>query len=113
MNLHQWDVVRVRLNPKDRDLHPAVVISCEEDCSDTRLLRINVLYGSKLPPGDSAEEWQVRLNGADGLEFPTVVDCGLIYMVDKALCAEVIGRVTPERRRQIGRKIIEVLRLLR
>ena len=44
--MHQWDIVRVRINPKDRDAHPAVILSCEEDCQDGEFLRINVLYGS-------------------------------------------------------------------
>ena len=65
--MHQWDIVRVRVNLKDRDAHPAVVISCEEDCRDPHFLRVNVLYGSKKPPGAMLEPWQVMLNGADGL----------------------------------------------
>lgn len=38
--LHQWDIVRVRIQPRDRDPHPAVVVSCEEDCQDERILRV-------------------------------------------------------------------------
>jgi hypothetical protein len=111
--VHQWDIMQVRLNPRDRDSHPAVVISCEEDCLDARRLRINVLFGSKRQPAATTEAWQVQLNGADGLEFSTVVDCGLFYLVDKAACVTTVGRVALERRRQIGRKICEVLRLPR
>jgi hypothetical protein len=59
------------------------------------------------------EPWQVHLNSADGLEFATAVDCGLFYLVDKAVCSPAIGQVSFERRRQIGRKINEVLRLPR
>ena len=111
--MHQWDIVRVRVNPKDRDAHPAVVLSCEEDCQDAEFLRVNVLYGSKRPPAAALDPWQVLLNGADGLDFQTSVDCGVIYLVPKAACSPTGGRVSLERRRTIGRKINEVLRLPR
>ena len=111
--MHQWDIVRVRINPKDRDMHPAVIISCEEDCQDAEFLRINVLYGSKRSPAARLEPWQVLLNGADGLDFQTAVDCGVTYLVPKVACAPSLGSVSFERRRVIGRKINEVLRLPR
>jgi len=112
-SMQQWDIVRVRLNPRDRDLHLAVVISCEEDCLDPRVSRINVLYGSKRQPAAALDSWQTQLNGADGLEYSTVIDCGLFYLVDKSACVSIMGRVSHERRRQIGRKICEILRLPR
>ncbi len=111
--MHQWDIVRVRIDPKDRDHHPAVVLSCEEDCQDAHFRRINVLYGTKRVPAVSAEPWQVILNGADGLDFQTLVDCGIFYLVDKDRCSPSIGSVGVERRRAIGRKINEILRLPR
>ncbi len=111
--MHQWDIVRVKVNPKDRDSHPAVVISCEEDCQDPQFLRVNVLYGSKRAPAVGLEPWQILLNGADGLDFLTTVDCGVIYLVPKDTCSPAIGSVGLERRRLIGRKINEILRLPR
>jgi hypothetical protein len=111
--MHQWDIVKVRMNPKDRDAHPAVVISCEEDCQDPELLRINVLYGSKRAPAAAVDSWQVLLNGADGLDFQTAIDCGIFYLVPKGSCAPAVGSVSLERRRLIGRKINEILRLTR
>lgn len=111
--MHQWDIVRARLNARDRDEHPAVVISCEEDCLDPQARRINLLYGSKRLPAQGPEPWEVVLDEADGLDHATVVDCGLFYLADKAACISTIGRVSPERRRQVGRKICEILRLPR
>jgi len=111
--MHQWDIVRVRINPKDRDAHPAVVLSCEEDCQDPEFLRVNVLYGSKKAPAQRIDPWQVLLNGADGLDFQTAVDCGVFYLVLKSSCSPVVGSVGLERRRQMGRKINEILRLPR
>ena len=53
------------------------------------------------------------LNGADGLDFQTAVDCGIFYLVEKSACSSALGSVSLERRRQIGRKVNEVLRLPR
>ena len=111
--MRQWEIVKVRFNPRDRDLHPAVVISCDEDCLDPHMLRVNVLCGSKRAPAAPLEPWQTHLNSADGLEFSTTLDCGIFHLVDKASCSPAIGLVSSERRRQIGRKINEVLRLPR
>lgn len=34
IEVRQWDVVRIRINPNDRDEHPAVVLTCDEFCTD-------------------------------------------------------------------------------
>ncbi len=46
----QWDVVRVRIRPADKDLHPAVVVSRGAVCADPRKQTINVLYCSTKRP---------------------------------------------------------------
>ena len=38
MKIEQWDIVRFRINPSDRDLHPGVVVSAAEWCADERKL---------------------------------------------------------------------------
>lgn len=105
-------MVRLRFRPADRDLHPAVIVSNEEHCGDPRILRVNVLHGTKVAPGNPARAHQVLLNGADGLDFPTAIDCGYFYGVAKDDLVAYIGTVGVERRRILKRKIIEVLRLL-
>ena len=108
----QWDIVRFRIRPQDRDLHPGIVLSGEEWCASSHTTNLNVLACSKRVPGDPVKPHQVVLNGADGLEFQTTADSRFLYVITKEGVSEVIGRVSPERRRAIGRKIIEVLRLL-
>ncbi len=107
----QWDVVKVRINPdRDTDAHPAVVISADEICSDERQLRLNVLFGSKKVPAVGLRRHGVLLNGADGLEFASEVDCGFVHVVSKEKIRGAAGRVTPVRQREIMRKMIECLR---
>ncbi len=109
--IRQWDVVRVRINPADKDEHPAVVLSCDEFCADARRMMLNVLYGTTRRPADSPDHYEATLNGADGLERPTLVNCGHLYTVDRRKITGRIGRVSAERRRQIGRKIVTTYRL--
>jgi len=109
--IRQWDILKVRINPeRDRDAHPAVVISADEICSDMRQLRLNVLFGSKKPPAASRRPYGVLLNGADGLEFLTEVDCGFVHVVSKEKVAGSVGRVTPMRQREIVRRMMECWR---
>jgi mRNA-degrading endonuclease toxin of MazEF toxin-antitoxin module len=107
----QWDVVKVRINPGDRDEHPAVVVSREEICSDERKPFVNVLYGSTKRPADEKSVTEIQLNGADGLERPTVFSCTHLYTIHRSKISQCLGRVAPERRRQIGRAIVALYRL--
>ena len=109
--VRQWDIVRFRIRPQDRDLHPAIVLSGEEWCASDYATNLNVLACSKRVPADAVKAHQVVLNGADGLDFPSAADCRFFHIVAKEGVFEVIGRVSPERRRAIGRKINEILRL--
>jgi len=110
-NLNQWDVVKVRINPNDRDEHPAVLISPPEACADGKKTRLNVLYGTTRRPGFVPQEHEVPLNSADGLEHVTLFSCGHIYTIDRAKVSARLGSVAYERRRQIGRKLIATFRL--
>jgi hypothetical protein len=109
--VRQWDIVRFRIRPQDRDLHPGIVLSGEEWCGSAHTTNLNALPCSKRVPGDAIKPHQVMLNGADGLEFPSTADCRFFHIIKKEGVSEVIGRVSLERRRAIGRKINEVLRL--
>lgn len=110
--IRQWDIARFRIRPQDRDLHPGIVISGEEWCASGYVSNLNVLACSKRVPGDPVKPHQIVVNGADGLEFQTTVDCRFFHIISKEGVTEIVGRVTPERRRAIGRKINEVLRLI-
>jgi mRNA-degrading endonuclease toxin of MazEF toxin-antitoxin module len=102
----QWDIVKVRINPDDRDEHPAVIVSPDELCADERKSKLNVLYGSTRRPAQTVRPFEVVLNGADGLERPTVFNCVYFYGVDRRKFTANLGRVSRERRRQIGRTVV-------
>ena len=111
MNIEQWDIIRFRISPDDRDLHPGVVISPQERCFDPTISRLNVLACSKRVPADGPRPSQVILNGADGLKFQTTCGCDFYHVVSRDRLTKKVGRVSPVRRRAIGRKLNEVFRL--
>lgn len=85
--------------------HPGVVLSHEDMLDDPKHHRFNVLMGSKKPPAASAEPRHVLLNEADGLEFVTLIDCGLVGVVRKPSILRMAGVVSWERRKEIQRKV--------
>jgi len=50
---------------------------------DGKQHRLSVLIGTKRVPAAIVQTHQVLLNGSDGLEFQTMVNCSLVYMVKK------------------------------
>lgn len=109
--VRQWDIIRFKIRPQDPEHHPGVILSGEEWCASTQTTNLTVLACSKRVPADGTRPHQVLLNGADGLDFQTTVDCRFFHIVTKESITEVVGRVSTERRRVIGRKINEILRL--
>ena len=107
----QWDVIKVRLRPEDRDEHFCVVISPEAACADEHKPCVNILAGTTKRPAMTPAPNEVVLNGADGLERLTVFNCGHFHQVNRQKITAVTGRVASERRRQIGRKIVATYRL--
>lgn len=105
MNLHRWDIVFVPADEKDRVGHPAVVLSHVARLTNPKMERINVLMGTKKQPAESAAEHQVVLNGADGLDFLTLLDCAFIYTARKSAILRAAGTVSFYRRQEIQRKV--------
>jgi len=111
VRLRRWDIVFVRADEKDTTGHPGVVLSHEDMLDDPKHQRFNVVMGSKKPPAASAAPRHVLLNGADGLEFVTLIDCGLVGVVRKASVLRMAGVVSWERRKEIQRKVRSYLGL--
>ena len=105
MNLERWDIVFLRTDEKDTTGHPAVVLSNPDILQDARHLRINVITGSKKSPAAQVRPHQVILNGADGLEFPTLFDCAFVNVARKSSIIRSAGRVAYARRGQIATKL--------
>lgn len=109
--LRQWDLVKVRINPQDRDAHPAIILSPEEVVAAAHVDRVNIIYGSTKRPARALLPGQVLLDEADGCEHLTVFDCLLFPVVKKSSIIERLGSVSSTRRRNLHQTIASALRL--
>jgi hypothetical protein len=105
VNLRRWDIVFLRVDEKDATGHPAIVLSGEDTMRDSKQFRFNVVVGTKKPPAAATAEHHVLLNGADGLEFVTQIDCSIVYVARKVSVIRLAGTVSLERRREVQRKV--------
>lgn len=108
MNPRPFEIWKAK-PPGFETAHWFVVISGAERCADARLAAVNGLACYTLRGQPSKTD--VRLNGADGFERPTVCQCDYFFPLPKASLHDKLGTVTFERQNQIKARIREVLRL--
>lgn len=96
--MNAWEVY-------DADLgwgpHPVVVVS--HPARAARKEFIEILDCSTQHAGRPAQDNEVLLDRADGLDWPTFCKCDCIYAVPRAELRRLRGAATLERRRQIVR----------
>lgn len=109
--LRQWDVVKVRINPEDRDEHPALILSPSEVAGNPRWPKVNILYGTTKRPADRLLPGEFVLDEADGCEHLTKFDCIFFPVISKQKVTAVLGSVSPNRRRPLQQTIAASLRL--
>ena len=103
----QFDILSFDF-PK-KGAHPCVLISHPDRCARAEV--VNVLYCTSQKQSRHPYPFEVLLNGADGFDWETFVDCSLLWSVEKAKLFQPRGRVTLERRREIRGKVRDLLRL--
>ena len=79
--------------------HPAVIISHPARVANKA--DVSVVMCTSKPANRPPEPHEVLLDEADGLAWPTLCKCDLLYAVKKSGLTNLRGAVTPERRRQI------------
>jgi hypothetical protein len=94
--MRQWDIYTWEF-PEGK--HPAVVVSHPARLAAKPI--INVLLCSSQRAKRAADVNEVILDEADGLDWPTLCKCDLLYDVSKTDLKQHRGSVTPIRRRQI------------
>jgi mRNA-degrading endonuclease toxin of MazEF toxin-antitoxin module len=85
--------------------HPAVIISSPERAA--RKPWVSDLLGTSQRASRAPDATEVLLNGADGLEWETLIKCDLIHAVRKSDLRHQRGTVSAARRRQIVQRMIE------
>jgi mRNA-degrading endonuclease toxin of MazEF toxin-antitoxin module len=102
----QFDVWRFNFPGKGE--HPVVIISHDDFCAGAV---INVLYCTSQRQNRRPKPYEILLNGADGMDWETLCDCGIFYSIPSAGLFNKRGRVSLERRRQIRGNIRDLFRL--
>lgn len=83
--------------------HPAVIVSHPDRVANAAWL--NVLICTTQRANRPPKETEVRLNGADGLDWETLCRCDVLWLVEKSKLSGKRGAVSRHRRRQIVDKI--------
>jgi mRNA-degrading endonuclease toxin of MazEF toxin-antitoxin module len=107
--VRQWEIYLFPF--REEKPHPAVIISNEERCVNADLEYVNALICTSARLNREAKKNEVILNATDGLDWKTAVRCDVIYLLPKNEFRERRGKVSPQRRLAIARKIAETLRL--
>jgi hypothetical protein len=108
--MRQWEIYNFPF-PTPQDPHPCVIISPDEIADNPQIKQVNCLACQSLRGRDTAKAHEVRLNGADGLDGPTIVKCQMALFFDKDVAGNLRGKVSSERRRMIRRKLIDIFKL--
>jgi mRNA-degrading endonuclease toxin of MazEF toxin-antitoxin module len=107
--MKQWDICFFPFGKERR--HPAVILSNDEICQNPDIEEVNALLCTSATVSRGPKGTEEVLDQGDGLDWKTMVRCDRIYLLPKSRFQERLGTVTVPRRRQIARKIVEVLRL--
>ena len=103
-----WDIYHWQF---PHGTHPAVIISPLARCENPAIETVNVVGCSSKKAQRSAEVHELILDQEDGLDWPTLCRCDVLYLARKTELLHKLGSVTRERRRQIGKKIITLFEL--
>ena len=96
-----WDIYTYDFG--DVGPHPAVIVSHPDRVAKADW--VNVLLCTTQRANRPAKETEVRLNGADGLDWETLCRCDALWLVEKSTLPKKRGSVATIRRRQIVDKI--------
>jgi mRNA-degrading endonuclease toxin of MazEF toxin-antitoxin module len=99
--MKQWDIWTCNFD--EAGPHPAVIVSHPDRAERAPL--VNVLICTSQRASRPARENEILLNGADGLDWETLVKCDLMYLVEKTELFKKRGEVAPLRRRAIVQRI--------
>ena len=93
-----WDIYSYH-HPDWSEPHPAVIVSHPDRVANKP--DVTILLCTSKQAFRPAKPHEVILDKSDGLDWPTLCKCDLLYTIPKAVLQGPRGTVTPERRRKI------------
>lgn len=101
--MNQFDIFMWQ-PPKWPEPHPAVIVSHPDRAA--RKEDVEVVLCSSKRAGREAQPNEIILDEADGLDWPTICKCDLIYAVPRTELKRKRGRVTNVRQSKLIRTVI-------
>ncbi len=93
--------------------HPAVIVCPAARCDYNDIETVNVLGCSSRRAQRPALVNEVMLDEEDGLDWPTLCRCDVLFLARKDELSRRRGTVSAERRRELGQRIIRLFGLFR
>ena len=103
--MRQWDTYQWQFPHGD---HPCIVISPPARCANPDCKTVNVLGCSSQRSTREPLTHEILLDVVDGMDWPTLARCDVIYLAAKVELKRRRGSVTTERRRALGAKLIRL-----
>ena len=104
----QWDTSQWTF---PHGTHPCVILSRTGRCQNPAFDTVNVLACQSQRAQRPANDLESLLDLEDGMDWPTIVRVDFVWTVLKSELTRRRGNVTPERRRDLGAKMIRALGL--
>jgi mRNA-degrading endonuclease toxin of MazEF toxin-antitoxin module len=107
--MKHWEIWKFPYPADDRS-HWFVILSSTSWCENPNVSLVNGLLCTTLRPGGrQLKAHEVRLDAADGFEWDTVVKCSHVHELPKARAVQGLGEISAARRREIVRRVNEIL----
>lgn len=103
--MKQWDTYQWEFPHGE---HPCVIISPPARCANADCKTVNVIGCSSQRLAREPLAHEVLLDESEGMDWPTLAKCDVIYLAKKAELKKRRGSISAERRRAIGAKIIRL-----
>jgi mRNA-degrading endonuclease toxin of MazEF toxin-antitoxin module len=103
--VRQWDAFHCEFAHGN---HPCIIVSPTARCQNPDFQTVNVLACQRHRAQRSPRENEFLLNGTDGMDWETRIRCDFIWVARKSDLKNRRGRLTAERRRAIGQKLIRI-----
>ncbi len=102
--MRQWEIYDFPY-PSPEQPHPFVILSPTVLAESEQYAQVNALMCVSLRAKDQPKLRDVRLNGSDGLDGPTLVRCHFVFTLPKLEFGRKRGEVSLIRRREITKTL--------
>ncbi len=106
--MNQWEIWGFPV-PSDDSPHGCVILSPNQVASNPSFTDVNVLVCTTLRPDTRIRNYYFQLDQSDGVELRTVVNCSMVYRVNKKHAIRKRGMVGVVRQAALLRAFIRIL----